>query len=101
MQAGTFHTEYHSKEQLSLPESSDEKLTKYVNDSTTDFNYDMIIGLDLLKELGIMLSFGSEVMIWQNIVIPMTDPQYDERAVSHTRGLHQFRTPLGTQHIGW
>ncbi len=58
---GNFHTEYRSKVQLSLPKFSDQKLIKwlvYVDDSTTDFNYDMIIGQNLLKELGMLLDFG-------------------------------------------
>ncbi len=56
MHGGNFHTEYCSKLQLSLPDCSDQKLIKrsgYINDSTTDFHYDIIIGHDLLKELGI------------------------------------------------
>ncbi len=46
----------------------------YINDSTTDFNYDMIIGRDLLKELGMLLDFGTETMIWQDIMVPMKNP---------------------------
>ncbi len=71
-----FHTEYRSKVQLSLPKFLDQKLIKwlvYVDDSTTDFNYDIIIGRDLLKELGILLDFGKEMMIWQDISIRMKD----------------------------
>ncbi len=65
--SGNFHTKYHSKVQQLLPEFSDQRLIKwlvYVDDSRTDFNYNMIIGHDSLKELGIMLDFGTETMIW-------------------------------------
>ncbi len=76
MQGRNFHIEYHSKAQLSLPKFSDEKLIKwlvYINDSLTDFNYDMIIGCDLLKELSIILKFGAEMMIWHNAAVPMKE----------------------------
>ena len=74
---GTFHTEYRSKIQLSLPEFSDQKLITwqaYVDESSTDLNYDMIIGRDLLKELGIVLDFSAETMIWHDVPVPMKDP---------------------------
>ncbi len=45
-----------------------------VDDSMTDFNYDMIISRDLLKELGIVLDFGAGVIVWQDISGPVKDP---------------------------
>ncbi len=45
----------------------------YVDDSSTDFNYCMIISWDLLKELGIILTFGPGMMIWQNVAVIMKD----------------------------
>ncbi len=48
-----FHTAYGSKVQLLLPEFSDQKLilwSVYINSSSTDFNYDKIIGQNLLKK---------------------------------------------------
>ncbi len=77
MQGGIFQTEYCSKVQLSLPEFYYQKLIKwsvYVNDRKTDFDYDMIIGLNLLKELGIILNFGAEMIIWHDVAVPMKDP---------------------------
>ncbi len=49
---GTFRTEYKSKNPFSLPELSDQKLVTwqvYVDESTTDLSYDMIIARDLLR----------------------------------------------------
>ncbi len=45
----------------------------YVNDSMTYFNYDRIIGCDLLKELDIILDFGAVMMIWHDVSVPMKD----------------------------
>ncbi len=45
--------------------------TVYIDDSTTDFKYDMIIICDLLNELGIILNFGAGMMIWQDISVSM------------------------------
>ncbi len=41
-----------------------------MNDSSIDFNYDMIIGQDLPKELGIVLDFSAETMIWHDEEVP-------------------------------
>ncbi len=71
-----------------LPEFSDQKLIKwsvYVNDSTSDFNYNMIIGCYLLKELGILLDFGTEMMIWQDILVPMKNPHVTMEESFHIR----------------
>jgi hypothetical protein len=38
-----------------------------------DAQYDMIIGADLLSELGIELNFNTQRMIWEGIEIPMKD----------------------------
>ncbi len=34
----------------------------------------MIIGRDLLKELGIVLDFSAETMIWHDVPVPVKDP---------------------------
>ncbi len=45
----------------------------YVDDSITDFNYDMNLGNGLLKELGIILDFGAGTKIWLDISVLMKD----------------------------
>ncbi len=81
-----FYTENCSKAQLSLPEFSDQKFIKwlvYINDSTTDFNYKMIIGRDLLEKLDFILDFGAETMIWQDISVPMKNPDTSMEEMYH------------------
>ena len=34
-------------------------------------NYDLIIGQDLLHELGVDISFSSKTMTWNNVIIDM------------------------------
>ena len=36
-----------------------------------DFNYDMIIGQDLLSKLGLILNFKENTVIWDEYEIPM------------------------------
>ncbi len=45
-----------------------------MDDSTTDFNYDMIIGHDLLKEFGNIHNFGAGTMFWYDAAVPVEDP---------------------------
>jgi hypothetical protein len=76
--AGTFKTDRKVKCQFTLPEfheSKDISWYMYVDDSDARFNiYDMIIGRDLLHELGIDLLFSLGVMKWDNATVPMRDP---------------------------
>ncbi len=47
----------------------------YVDESDKRLNsYDMIIGRDLLTELGIDLMFSSGEMKWEQAIVPMRDP---------------------------
>jgi hypothetical protein len=49
----------------------------YVDESDARLNnYDMIIGRDLLHELGIDLLFSLGVMKWDNATVPMRDPSH-------------------------
>ena len=42
--------------------------------STDSLGYDMIIGLDLLCELGLIINCEEKVVEWQDLKIPMTTP---------------------------
>jgi hypothetical protein len=61
---------------LKLHEGKDISWNIYVDESDARLNsYDMIIGRDLLHELGIYLLFSFGVMKWDNTtVVPMRDP---------------------------
>ena len=72
---GTVKTRYETKVNFSLPEFSDKKVVTWkfkVFESTT-LGYDMVIGRDIMAELGIDLSFNKKTMIWEGIEIPMRD----------------------------
>ena len=77
-QAGTFKTDRKVKCQFTLPEfheGKDISWNMYVDESDARLNsYDMIIGRDLLHELGIDLLFSLGVMKWDNATVPMRDP---------------------------
>jgi hypothetical protein len=76
--AGTFKTDRKVKCQFTLPEfheGKDISWNMYVDESDARLNsYDMIIGRDLLHELGIDLLFSLGVMKWNNATVPMRDP---------------------------
>jgi hypothetical protein len=76
--AGTFKTDRKVKCQFTLPEfheGKDISWSMYVDESDARLNsYDMIIGRDLLHELGIDLLFSLGVMKWDNATVPMRDP---------------------------
>ena len=76
--AGTFKTTRKVNCQFTLPEfhqGKDITWTMYVDDSDKRLNnYDMIIGRDLLTELGIDLLFSSGEMKWEQAIVPMRDP---------------------------
>ena len=74
--AGTFYTDATCKVQLVLPEFDEQKLIEYkvhvdnITNSTTS-RYDMIIGTDLMEELGITLDFKNRIMTWEGATAPM------------------------------
>ena len=74
--AGTFTTNKKCKVQVTLPEFDDNKIIEYevhVDDSpdAASHSYDMIMGCDLMAELGIKMDFGDRVMTWNGITAPM------------------------------
>jgi len=74
--AGIFETNKTCKVQFILPEFDQNKVIEWkmhVDDSTADFNYDMIIGTDLMVELGISIDFDKQVMTWENATVPLKD----------------------------
>jgi hypothetical protein len=76
--AGSFETNRKVNCQFTLPEfhqGKDITWTMYVDESDKRLNnYDMIIGRDLLTELGIDLMFSSGEMKWEQASVPMRDP---------------------------
>ena len=72
--AGEFKTQGHCKVLFQMPEFHESKTIQYdVHVTTQNMGYDMIIGRDLLHELGITMTFaGSESsMTWNESTIPM------------------------------
>jgi len=43
------------------------------------FRYDIIIGRDLMSEMGIDLKFSEQTMIWDNAEVPMKSPEWLDR----------------------
>jgi hypothetical protein len=73
---GVMSTEYESKIRFNLSEFSESKIIEWnfslVNKSE-DIGYDMIIGRDLMKELGLIIDFSKMAVVWEGISIPMRD----------------------------
>ena len=70
--AGTFITNNKCKLEFTLPEMHDRRLIHWECHVTKQaFNYDMIIGRDLLTELGMEFSFKKQIITWDTAEIPM------------------------------
>ena len=76
---GNFHTTTSCEVTFTLPafhENRDITWTCFVDDSDNSLSqYDMIIGRDLITELGINFIFSEGTMIWDHAVTPMLDPK--------------------------
>ena len=70
--AGTFKTTRTAKIELKLPElNSTANIAVKCHVTKEKSNYDLIIGRDVLRELGITLDFSNNTTNWQDITIPM------------------------------
>ena len=70
--AGTFDTTKKAQVQFILPELHEGRTIVYKAHIAKQLGrYDMILGRDLLKELGIKLDFGDETVTWDEMTIPM------------------------------
>ena len=70
--AGVFTTNEQTKLNLKLPEFFEQRIIMcdvHVTENTS--TYDMIMGRDLLRELGIEISFSTESVTWDDVSIPM------------------------------
>jgi len=76
--AGTFTTTKKCKTTFILDEFYENKEIEwnlYVDSSPGPHKYDMIVGRDLLSELGITLNFSDQTVTWQDSTIHMKDPE--------------------------
>ena len=70
--AGNFHTGTMAKIEFTLPELNEQRIiTKRVHITKAKMGYGMIIGMDLLRELGIDLINSSATIQWDDAEIPM------------------------------
>ena len=46
--------------------------------------YDMIIGRDLMKSLGLIIDFKHEVLCWNDVTIPMNKTKINNRKEFNT-----------------
>ena len=70
--AGAFETKYKANIKFTLPEFHAKKLITwdtYITDQP--MNYDLIIGRDLMKELGLIIDFKNESIIWDDVKVSM------------------------------
>ena len=70
--AGTFETNRVATVILKLPElNHTAEISEKFHVTKKKFNYDVIIGRETLRKLGIVLDFKKSVTIWNNVTIPM------------------------------
>ena len=70
--AGTFETHSKCKVDFTMPEFHPKRLITYkVHVTPQPMGYDMILGTDLLRELGFILDFKEETITWDDATLPM------------------------------
>ena len=70
--AGVFTTNKKACLKLKLPEFFQNRIITYdVHVTENTSSYDMIMGRDMLKELGIQISFSADSVTWDEVSIPM------------------------------
>jgi hypothetical protein len=72
--------------------------TMFVDESDSKLNtYDMIIGRDLLHELGIDLLFSTGEMKWDQATVPMRDPAHLRDCVTFKNEIFSMHDPDTTE----
>ena len=78
--AGSFQTTSRCKCTFSFPEFHENKYITwkvYVDESDPEMSrYDMIVGRDILTEIGLDLKFSEQVMEWDNATVPMRSTRW-------------------------
>ena len=71
--AGQMTTNKKVKIHFNLPEFYENKIIEWEAHvlEGNQSNYDMIIGRDIIKELGIDINFSKETMVWEEAQVPM------------------------------
>lgn len=73
---GEVSTEYVTNVNFNLTEFSESKIINWkfnVSENSNDLGYDMIIGRDLMVELGLIINFKDKKVSWEGIDMPMRD----------------------------
>jgi hypothetical protein len=73
---GTFHTSGKFKTNFILNEFYENKViewTLHVNKTSGPHRYNMIVGCDLMSQLGIILDFDGQTMTWDESTIKMKE----------------------------
>jgi len=74
--AGTLGTNQKAKVEFMFPELSETKIITWkLHIFKNTLKYNLIIGRDLLQALGILLDFKNQTITWDEITIPMKDPE--------------------------
>jgi transposase InsO family protein len=70
--AGQVRTNHRANVTFMLPEFSDTKTVQWaMHVFQNDINYDIIIGRDLLVEMGMIIDFNEKHIMWNDVAVPM------------------------------
>ena len=100
--AGTFKTNQECKITFTLPQfhkNRDITWNAHVDESPLNqCRYDLIIGRDLMKEIGLDIKFSTCSLVWDNSEIPMQDPdKLDESKIeSFEQEIFMMHDPVTT-----
>ena len=75
--AGMFNTTHTCETKFKVPElNQSAEISKKLHVTQMNGRYDIILGQDVLRELGLIIDFHAETVCWNNSVIDMKPPDY-------------------------
>ena len=77
--AGTYITTHNIKVTFCIPEFSSSRIISHRfhidnNEGKSGIGYDMIIGRDMMVQLGLLLEFNRQVFQWDGVTVTMKNP---------------------------
>ena len=71
--------------EFALPEFHPERRIKWEMHPAENLGYDVIIGQDLMQELGIVIDFARDICIWDRAELPMKSRDATSKEVFHIK----------------
>ena len=79
---GSFNTTETVEVKFQMPEfSKSTTFTHTFHVCDQEISYEVILGHEALKQLGIILDFGNSIITWSNTIVDMKEPTFQNKKV--------------------